>query len=270
MSKKVVGFSIVIAVAIAAAIFFFLNNGDSKQAKPISITADSVVFKRGCVSADSSCLYVSFHYPVVSGNNNKLLPILLYADYLQVLGDSSRIENSGTIRDYLSNIVSQNDSLFTEFVSAFPEGAVNTWYLKANFTTLLNDGAITCIKYYTESYMGGAHSNYSFHYFNFANQRNMTLSIGDVVSDMPLFLEKAENSFRKSQNMPQGKALDGYWFPNSTFELPAEIGFSSQGVVLHYNAYDIAPFSDGDICFVVPYGDIKELLTPEFAYLAKP
>lgn len=270
VSKKLVWIFVAAVVAAAAVLFVYMNAGPSNQPKPISITTDSVVFKRGCVSADSSCLYVSFRFPLIEGEDSRQLSIVLYADYLQAIGDSSRIDGSGTIRDYLNTVVSQYDSLFTEFVSAFPQGAVNTWYLKTRFETLLNDGVITSIEYYTENYMGGAHPNYSYHYFNYSLQRNAVLSLSDVVLDMNLFLEKAEDSFRKNMNIPQGKSLEGYWFPNSKYALPNEVGFSTVGVVLHYNVYEIAPYSDGDIEYTIPYSEIGTLLKPEYSYLVKP
>lgn len=269
MSKKIVWIFVAVVVS-AAVLLIYMKDGHSNQPKPLSITADSLVFKRGCASADSSCLYVSFRFPVVEGSDSEQLSIVLYADYLQAIGDSSRNDSFGTIRDYLNTVVSQYDSLFTEFVSAFPQGAVNTWYLKSRFETLLNDGVITSIKYYTENYMGGAHPNYTYHYFNYSSQSSAVLSLSDVVLDMNLFLEKAEDSFRKNLNIPQGKSLEGYLFPNSKYALPNEVGFSKVGIILHYNVYEIAPYFDGDIEYTIPYSEMATLLRPEYYYLVKP
>ena len=118
--------------------------------------------------------------------------------------------------------------------------------------------------------MGGAHGNYSYHYCNIAPQKATVLSLSDVVSDIPLFVEKAKDSFRRHFKIPQGKSLEDYWFPNAKFQLPTEFGLSREGVVLHYNVYEIGPYSDGDIRFTVPYSDIDMILMPDYEFLAKP
>jgi len=270
VGKKILIYSVVLASLVVAAVVIYSYVGRSRVPQPLSISADSVVFKRGCISADSSCLYVSFQFPVVKGVNDQAVSVLLYADYLQAIGDSSKLDASGTMPEYLNRVALQYDSLFTEYQSAFPQGAINTWYLKSRFDTLLNDAGLLSIQYYTENYMGGAHGNYSYHYFNVAPQLLRIVSLSDIISDMTIFMEKAEDCFRKHFNIPQGKSLEEYWFSNSTFQLPGEFGLSREGVVLHYNVYEIGPYSDGDIRFIVPYSDLKEVLMPDYSYLAKP
>ncbi len=270
MSKKSLIYVVVFASLIAAAFFIYSSVKRSSTPLPLSISADSVVLKRGCVSADSSCLYISFQFPVVKGVSDQTISMFLYTDYLQAIGDSSKVEFSGTIHDYLKRVTLQYDSLFTEYQSAFPDGAVNTWYLKARFDTLYVNSNLLCLEYYTENYMGGAYGNYSYHYFNFNPLMGKLVSLSDVFSDMGVFLEKAEDAFRKHFKLSQGTSLADYWFPNSKFQLPAEFGFSKEGVVLHYNVYEIGPYSDGDIVFTVPYAEIEPILMPEFTFLAKP
>ena len=270
MSKKKLVFAVVLATLVVVAIFIFTYVGRSSKSVPLAISSDSVVLKKGCVCDDSSCLYVSFHYPVVTCDNSNVVTMLLFADYLQAIGDSSKATSSGTIKDYLNQVAFQYDSIFAEYQSAFPAGAVNTWYSKTRYSILMNDGELLSLQYYTENYMGGAHGNHTYHYFNMAPKLAAVISLPDVIADMDAFAEKAEDSFRTHFKIPQGKSLDNYWFPNSRFQLPAEFGFTKEGVVLHYNVYEIAPYSDGDIRIVVPYSEFKDVLKPEYSYLAKP
>ncbi|HUX54168.1 MAG TPA: DUF3298 domain-containing protein [Williamwhitmania sp.] len=268
MKKKyvlVIAILVVLAIVVVLVIRYI---GNASSSEPISVTTDSVVFKKGCYAADSSCLYISFHFPVVDKDKDGRLSMLLNSDFLQMVGDSLKGTMSGTIKEHLSSIAMQYDSSFVDYTGAFPSGAVNTWYLKVRYNVLINDGKILCIQYLSDDYMGGAHGTYRYHYLNLALQQPRPLAISDIVSDLDVFAERAEEAFRQHFKIPEGKSLDNFWFPQGKFILPSEYGFSTEGVILHYNVYEIAPYSDGDIKVVVPYSSIKDILNGDWSYLA--
>lgn len=269
MKKKyipVIAIVVVLAIAVSL-IVWYMSNANSSE--PISVSTDSVVFKKGCYAADSSCLYISFHFPVVDRDKDGRLSMLLNSDFLQMVGDSLKESASGTIKDHLSNIARQYDSSFVDYTGAFPSGAVNTWYLKVRYNILINDGKILSIQYFSDDYMGGAHGTYRYHYLNLALKQPHPLAISDMVSDLVVFSERAEEAFRHHFKIPEGKSLDNFWFPQGKFLLPSEYGFSKEGIVLHYNVYEIAPYSDGDIKVVVPYSSIKDILNSDWSYLVE-
>ena len=45
-----------------------------------------------------------------------------------------------------------------------------------------------------------------------------------------------------------------------TFQLPKNIGYSEDGIILLYNTYEIAPYSTGIIEFVIPFEEVNSLL----------
>jgi|GEM_PF-451690 Protein of unknown function (DUF3298). len=269
MKKKFITiFSVVIV--LAAVMFFIVKYmGNANNSEPISVTTDSVVFKKGCYAADSSCLYISFHYPVVDKDKDGQLSMLLNSDFLQMVGDSIKQTTVGTIKEHLGMIAQQYDSSFIDYNGAFPGGTVNTWYLKVRYNILMNDGKMLSIQYFSDDYMGGAHGTYRYHYTNLDLKNPSSLTIPDMVTDLVVFAERAEEAFRHHFKIPEGKNLDNFWFPQGKFILPTEYGFSPEGIILHYNVYEIAPYSDGDIKVLIPYSNIKDILNSKWSYLAR-
>mgnify|MGYP000967492715 CR=1 FL=1 len=269
MKKK---YATIIAIVVVLAIVVLLivkYIGNANSNEPISVTTDSVVFKKGCYAADSSCLYISFHFPVIDRDTDGQLSMLLNADFLQMVGDSAQQTTVGTIKDHLDMIARQYDSSFVDYNGAFPGGAINTWYLKVRYNVLLNDGKVLSIQYLSNDYMGGAHGTYHYHYLNLDLKKPRPLAISDMVTDLGIFSERAEEAFRHHFKIPEGKSLDNFWFPNGKFILPSEYGFSPDGIILHYNVYEIAPYSEGDIKVLVPYSSIKDILSDQWSYLSK-
>ena len=50
-------------------------------------------------------------------------------------------------------------------------------------------------------------------------------------------------------------STEDYFF-GKDFQLPESIGFSDEGVIILYNPYEIASYSQGIIEFTIPYNEI--------------
>lgn len=53
--------------------------------------------------------------------------------------------------------------------------------------------------------------------------------------------------------------MEDYFF-GKDFQLPESIGFSDEGVIILYNPYEIASYSQGIIEFTIPYEEIESNL----------
>jgi Tol biopolymer transport system component len=119
---------------------------------------------------------------------------------------------------------------------------------------------LVCVKMVSESYMGGAHGSLNLSYMTFDTTTGSYVNLFDRVENKELFVTLAEQKFRKKRNLAPEDDLEkaGYWFPDNKFRLPANIGMDSNGYLLHYNPYEVAPYSSGPTDIVISFDELKK------------
>lgn len=50
-------------------------------------------------------------------------------------------------------------------------------------------------------------------------------------------------------------------FPGNRFDLPDNIGYSTKGLILHYNPYEVASYAEGPVVVTIPYSKAKKYLS---------
>ncbi len=106
-------------------------------------------------------------------------------------------------------------------------------------------------------YTGGAHGYSSNYYLNLDRKTGEALSHDELFKDIDEFSQFAENWFRNTFGIQAEDTINatGFSFENETFHLPDAIGLTKNYIVLWYNPYDIAPYSQGPVEVLIP---IKE------------
>ena len=136
-----------------------------------------------------------------------------------------------------------------------------------DFEVLKNDGKILTLCYFYSDYMGGAHGVQSYHYKNLDIRKSKELALSDIFENMDDFYAIAESSFNEKY---QSERESGeFWFTNNKYEFSQEYGFGSKAFILHYNAYEIASYAQGDIIIEIPYSKLKGILKSNWNYLTE-
>lgn len=116
-----------------------------------------------------------------------------------------------------------------------------------------------------DSYMmtGGAHGNGNQTSLIFDPRDGKELNIGDIVNDTNVLSRIAERKFREKYNIPAESSINstGLMFNNDKFALPANIFLTGNGLLLFYNAYEIAAYVDGTREILIPYNEISDYLS---------
>ncbi|MDR1216046.1 MAG: RsiV family protein [Treponema sp.] len=99
------------------------------------------------------------------------------------------------------------------------------------------------IKRRIEAYTGGAHPSHNTQFYVFDTQNARRLSIEDVVQDVEALTQVAEAAL-------VDKHLES---------LPDNFFLTEQGIGFHWNEYEIASYSEGEIEIVVSYDAIENL-----------
>lgn len=124
------------------------------------------------------------------------------------------------------------------------------------------DDKLISLEVRSYSFTGGAHGYSSTSYLNFDKAKARELEAGELFSDPRGFEAFAEAKFREQEKIPaQGNInATGFMFEGDRFHLPQNIGYTHQGLRLHYNQYEVASYADGPIVLTLPYPETNPYL----------
>lgn len=232
------------------------NNIDA----PLSFRKESIIKKAGdnCDTVDDDCSII----------------------YLEVLNATGPAEVSKSINAALEehvikliaseedpNIVSLEE-LSNNFLEDYREAAESfseepPWEAYVNESIYLRSKALVSIGITTEIFSGGAHGYKTLSFLNFNPKTGEVLTSEDLFK--PKFKAVVEEEFRSMQNIPSEDNINstGFWFKDDTFQLPENIGFSDDKIILIYNSYEIAPYAAGDIYLEISMEEAKPFLKIE-------
>ncbi|MDC7994839.1 DUF3298 and DUF4163 domain-containing protein [Altibacter sp. HG106] len=112
------------------------------------------------------------------------------------------------------------------------------------------------------TYTGGAHGYGSTSFLLFDKALGTSISFPEVIADWEAFEAYVETAFRKAYELSAADSINanGFWFEKDQFYIPKSIGFTSEGVLLIYNPYEIASYAEGAIELSLPWKDIEPYL----------
>jgi hypothetical protein len=114
-------------------------------------------------------------------------------------------------------------------------------------------------------YSGGAHPNYDRAYFVFDREVAMRVRLSDIVREAskPALQRLVNRELRAAKNLGSGDSLKAAHFFVDEAELSENFFFSPEGLGFHWDPYEIAPYAEGYVEVIVPFGEITAFLSPE-------
>ena len=193
-----------------------------------------------------SLAYVEFNTPELLGKEvNKDIESLLMEQLIVEGQTASSIKEA--LELYLSN--AQNSYPEGSVFSAAHELqiAIDVVYSSNDVLTLQND-------YY--EFAGGAHGVGGVSYWNYNPKTGQKWENAALFSDLEGFKAFAKEEFIKTYG-----SLDKFWFEDEVFTLPTNIGFTQEVLILFYNVYEIAPYSEGTFQLNLKRKDVEKYLS---------
>jgi hypothetical protein len=116
------------------------------------------------------------------------------------------------------------------------------------------------IKHY--SYTGGAHGYQGLRSLIFDPETGKSIPNNNLFKDRNAFKAFAEKKFRAKYKIPENQPINatGFQFEDEKFELPQNIFYTDKGLLLYYNPYEAASYSDGPKELLLSYKDVNEYL----------
>lgn len=233
----------------------------STSSQNLTFEADSVVFKRGCYHPDSACFKVKYRFPVPTGRGNSRIEKLIVNDYLEMVSERPQKADISSFKNLLVQNIMGYDSSYVEYYSYFGGGA--EWYIDVDYKVMFRTKRLISIGYEHNSYLGGAHGLYGYFYLNIDLKKGKALQLSDLFTDMDKFKAVFHKYFMEQLMNKSNGSAD--FMLTQTPELPREFCLVPEGILLHYNIYEIASYARGDITLLIPYHEVSSILAGSYA-----
>lgn len=159
----------------------------------------------------------------------------------------------------VSEAISEFDKEYKAFKKEFQDSS-QKWEVKIDGEVIYESPEVICVSLQTYIDTGGAHGNGGVTFLNFNPETGALLNQNDIISNQAQFKKIAEKAF-KEQTKPKdnNETIEDFFFGEG-FQLPSNIGFTEDGLVLLYNNYEIASYAQGITEILLPYNQIKDVL----------
>ena len=116
------------------------------------------------------------------------------------------------------------------------------------------------IQHYT--FTGGAHGYGGLRSLLFDPKTGKQIPNEKLFKNWKLFKVFAETKFRNQYKIPRDQAINstGMQFEDDVFQVAQNIFFTNEGILLHYNPYEIASYADGSRDLLIKYEEANNYL----------
>jgi hypothetical protein len=238
------------------------EGGPAPDRNASAAPATAVTFEPRSVEKEEDSSSVSFSYPEITGAPSEALKTALTQAIDEFLttpaGDGERSSTSEAAAD---DFLAQARSTRAEN----PDEAL-PWTLSRSAEIAYQDEKVVSLHLSEEVFQGGAHGLTTARYASFDPATGRRLGLSDLVTPEgeARLVEIGERELRKVHQIPPGQSLEeaGFTFEGNKFALSQEIAILAEGLVMHYNPYEIAPYALGPTEIVIPRSDLAPIAKP--------
>lgn len=196
-----------------------------------------------------------------------------YATNNSIAADSINKKVFGVVKELVyvnEKPIEENDykALVTSFITTFestreeyPDSTFG-WDAKIEGNVIYQSNDIVNLEIDHYTFTGGAHGFEGKQSLLFDPNTGKKIPNRSLFQNYVAFKKMVEKSFRKKYNIPMDGNINqtGCIFEDNEFQLPKNIFFTSDGLLLHYNQYEAAAYAEGPKTLFLPYNSIKQYL----------
>ncbi|HSN53648.1 MAG TPA: RsiV family protein [Candidatus Sulfomarinibacteraceae bacterium] len=167
-------------------------------------------------------------------------------------------DQTGAIEDLAAAFLAQHHA----FTAEFPDAAAD-WFIEVEAEPLFSSAEVATLDLSIAAYTGGAHPNAQRQLVSFAVPSGQLLGADDLTTDVEALTAAVERRFREQRGLGHDDDFEaaGFWLSDGRFTLPDNLGLTADGLLVHWNAYEIAPYAMGPTTVLVPASDLTDILT---------
>ncbi len=200
---------------------------------------------------------IEVNIPIAEGNNSASEEINSAIENFIV--NTISFSEDSLINVSLNDAIKTFDSIYIAFEDDFEENSL-VWEALIDGEVTYKSPQITCIAINSYLNTGGAHGNMNISFLNFNSQTGELLQNEDLIENRNTFMELAKTHFNIEMQKSSNEAQTEDYFFGDDFHLPANIGFSDDGIILLYNVYEIASYAQGITQFTIPFEEALPFL----------
>ncbi|MBF4466017.1 DUF3298 and DUF4163 domain-containing protein [Flavobacterium sp. LC2016-12] len=196
---------------------------------------------------------IAKNIPVVADSINK--KIFLVIKEITFFG-----EKPIQLNDYKALTVSFIES-YEEMHKKFPSETFG-WEGKIKGNVEFESAQIINIKIDHYTFTGGAHGYQGYRSLLFNPKTGKIIFSDQIFKNEKEFKAFAEKRFRSKYKIPAKANINstGLMFENDKFQLPQNIFYTEEGLLLYYNSYEAASYADGPKELLFPYDEVNKFL----------
>lgn len=153
---------------------------------------------------------------------------------------------------------SKSYSNFNTLISSELKRELPIWEAFIDSEVIYKNENISCIAMNSSINTGTVQSIMVFKFFNFDNNTGNLLTTEELVNSIGGFKTLVKKYYNKeiSSSFNDSEKLVN----NNKFELPENLGFSDEGVIILYDNFDVGPFEKEILEFTIPYEIANDFL----------
>lgn len=169
-------------------------------------------------------------------------------------------EDSTKVNDYQSLSKSFIAS-YEEMREKFPNDTFG-WEAKIIGNVEFQSDSILNLKVDHYTFTGGAHGYQGYRSLLFNAKTGKAILNNQLFKNEKDFKAFAEKAFRAKYKIPAAANINatGLMFENDKFQLPQNIFYTSEGLLLYYNSYEAASYADGPKEILFSYNEVNKYL----------
>ncbi|MCC9072660.1 DUF3298 and DUF4163 domain-containing protein [Flavobacterium sp. F-65] len=215
--------------------------------------------KKSTLPCKSNCPQISLKIPIAQNApiaadsiNKKVFSVLKEIVYFG--------EKPFESTDYNNLTTSFIDS-YEEMHKKFPDDKFG-WEAKIEGNVEYQSDSILNIKINHYTFTGGAHGYQGYRSLLFNPKTGKTITNNQLFVNEKDFKTFAEKQFRAKYKIPATGSINatGLMFENEKFNLPLNIFYTKEGLLLYYNSYEVASYADGPKELLLPYEKVSSYL----------
>lgn len=165
-------------------------------------------------------------------------------------------ENATSLEALLKNF----NADYLKFKSEYPEVSEPIWELNIETELTYQSPEVITLAISTYEFKGGAHGNDQITLLNIDPKTGKNLAIDAIINDQKGFTDLAKSEFIAAiEKNDDNTSIENYFF-GKPFQLPKNIGFSDEGLILIYNVYEVASYDLGYTEFMISFEKAEPFL----------
>lgn len=248
-----------LAILVVIAVFLLCtcySDEDSSKINYIQFGTSSKMIE----NSNAAGLAFYFHYPALQKINRTDSAQKWIAFQLSHRFDYNKLREN--ILANMDKLLAERRSLQSEF-----NRVPNPWFYRSDVRIIYMSSKMISYQIDHAEYLGGAHANHQRLLKSFDLNSGFEIALDSLVN-VDSLNAIADRLFRNQINIPEGSSLEkhGYWFPDNRFALNRNFVVTENGLLFHFNPYEIAPYSMGADSLFLPFNKIKHLIKNDLLF----